>query len=87
MYLCVGVIVLEVNPNVFVCVGSGKTHYIRQQLVDKPNVNIAVNEAFSVSSTIERLCTLPAGTEECAVFFNFTILPPEASTVTVTRLV
>ena len=63
-------------PSIFV--GIGKTHYIIQKLKAIPtdhHVTIAVNETFSIASAIERLTLLPHDEEECAVFFNFTILP------------
>ena len=61
--------------------GNGKTYYIRQQLQYIPEdhqVTIAINESFTTASAIKKLCSLPRN-EGCAVFFNFTILPPVVS--------
>ena len=52
--------------------GDGKTHYIRQQLVQSPaKLTIAVNEAFSPLSAIKKLRSLPSNVKDCAIFFNF----------------
>ena len=57
--------------------GDGKTHYIQSQLKKcSQSLEIAVNEAFTPLSAIKKLCTLPTDVVECAVFFNFTLLPP-----------
>lgn len=57
--------------------GDGKTHYIQSQLKKcVESLKIAVNEAFTPLSAIKKLCTLPTDVSECAVFFNFTMLPP-----------
>lgn len=57
--------------------GDGKTHYIESQLKQCPFfLRIAVNEAFTPLSTIQKLSKLPLDTQGCAVFFNFTMLPP-----------
>ena len=42
-------------------------------------VTIAINEAFTSVSAIERLRTLPRDAKNCAIFFNFTIFPPMVS--------
>ena len=42
-------------------------------------VTIAINEAFTTLSAIERLRTLPRDARNCAIFFNFTIFPPMVS--------
>ncbi len=65
------------------CVGNGKTHYIRDKLKAIPEnhrVTISINEAFTSVSAIERLRTLPRDARNCAIFFNFTVLPPMVST-------
>ena len=55
--------------------GDGKTHYITQQLVQSRGpLIIAVNEAFNPLSAIKKLKKLPL-IKDCAIFFNFTILP------------
>ena len=57
--------------------GDGKTHYIKQQLAQSPaNLTVAVNEAFSPLNAITKLRTLPLSQKNCAIFFNFTLLPP-----------
>lgn len=57
--------------------GDGKTHYVQDQLKKcVQSLKIAVNEAFTPLSVIKKLCTLPTDVPECAVFFNFTMLPP-----------
>lgn len=62
--------------------GDGKTHYITEQLksISQPHkVIIAVNEAFTYMTAIEKLCSLPSDKNGCAIFFNFTVLPPPVS--------
>ena len=57
--------------------GDGKTHYIQQQLAYSPtSLTIAVNEAFTPLNVISKLRTLPLNQKNCAIFFNFTMLPP-----------
>ena len=59
--------------------GNGKTHYIHSKMKHIPEshqVTVAVNEAFTSVNAIERLRTLPRDASNCAIFFNFTILPP-----------
>ena len=61
--------------------GDGKTHYIKQQLPSSPaSVTIAINEAFTPLSAIKKLRDLPLTQKNCAIFFNFTTLPPEDRT-------
>ena len=70
------------KPSDFSCIqlifghaGDGKTHYIRQQLHQSPaRLTIAVNEAFTPLNAIKSLNTLPHNTNDCAVFFNFTLM-------------
>lgn len=60
-------------------IGDGKTHYIRKRLADSMvnhTLTIAVNEAFSVENVIKKLLSIPPGMVNCAIFFNFTLLPP-----------
>ena len=60
--------------------GDGKTHYIQQQLAYSPaSLTIAVNEAFTPLKAISKLRTLPLNQKNCAIFFNFTMLPPGVS--------
>ena len=60
--------------------GDGKTHYIQQQLACSPaSLTIAVNEAFTPLNAISKLRTLPLNQKNCAIFFNFTMLPPGVS--------
>ena len=59
--------------------GNGKTHYIHDKMKNVPEshqVTIAISEAFTTVSAIKRLRTLPRDAHNCAIFFNFTILPP-----------
>ena len=57
--------------------GDGKTHYIQQQLAtSSDSVTVTVNEAFTPLNTIRKLCKLPLNKKNCAIFFNFTMLPP-----------
>ena len=57
--------------------GNGKTHYIKQQLGHSPaSLTIGVNEAFTPLKAISKLRTLPLNQKNCAIFFNFTLLPP-----------
>ena len=59
-------------------VGDGKTHYIEKELEHSPHsLKIAVNEAFTPLSCMKKLtCELPSDVPNCAVYFNFTMLPP-----------
>ena len=60
--------------------GDGKTHYIKQQLADSTaSVTVSVNEAFTPLKAISKLHTLPLNQRNCAIFFNFTMLPPGVS--------
>eukprot|EP00731_Ephydatia_muelleri_P026772 Em0018g872a len=62
---------------VFGNAGDGKTHYIKRQLKQCPSsCTISVNEAFSPLGAIKKLRQLPSDKPECAIFFNFTLLPP-----------
>ena len=60
--------------------GDGKTHYIKKQLAhSSASLTIAVNEAFTPLNAITKLRTLPLKQKNCAIFFNFTMLPPGVS--------
>ena len=62
--------------------GDGKTHYIVEKLKgthQSHQVTIAVNEAFSYMTAIEKLSSLPSDHNGCAIFFNFTVVPPLVS--------
>ena len=71
-----------IESKTIVCVlplplGDGKTHYIKQQLSHSiASLTIAVNEAFTPLNAISKLRTLPHNQKNCAIFFNFTMLPP-----------
>ena len=59
--------------------GNGKTHYITEKLKLIPKNNqviVTVNEAFTTLMAIERLSSLSRDSSGCAIFFNFTTLPP-----------
>lgn len=57
--------------------GDGKTHYIQQQLAhSSASLTVSVNEAFTPLNAISKLRTLPLNQNNCAIFFNFTMLPP-----------
>lgn len=72
-WLFTNVIVNTIIPPI----GDGKTHYIKQHLQDNAeSLIIAVNEAFTPLNTIKKLRSLPSTHRGCAIFFNFTILPP-----------
>ena len=61
-------------------VGDGKTHYIKKQLsLCSVQKTIAVNEAFTLSSAISKLRSLPLYHNGVGLFFNITILPPDVS--------
>jgi len=61
----------------FLTAGVGKSHYIRQQLVKSSHsVTIAVNEGFEPLKTIQRLHILPKDQPNCAIYFNFNLIPP-----------
>jgi hypothetical protein len=60
--------------------GDGKTHYIKKQLQRSScSVTISVNEDFTPVGAIQKLRRLPPTQENCAVFFNFTMIPPGES--------
>ena len=57
--------------------GDGKTLYIKRQLKQCPSsCTISVNEAFAPLGAIKKLRRLPSNEPKCAIFFNFTLLPP-----------
>ena len=57
--------------------GVGKSHYIRQQLVKSSHsVTIAVHEGFEPLKAIQRLHILPKDQSNCAIYFNFNLIPP-----------
>lgn len=65
---------------IIICVGNGKTHYIKRQLANcAKQLTIAVNEAFSPLKAITKLRSLPLYKQNVGLFFNFTILPPGVS--------
>ena len=62
--------------------GDGKTHYVVEKLKNIPQshqVTIAINEAFTCLTAIEKLSSLPVDERSCTVFFNFTVFPPIVS--------
>ena len=60
--------------------GDGKTHYIKNQLKQSAaGLTVAVNEAFTPLNAIKKLRTLSKNQRDCAIFFNFTMLPPGVS--------
>lgn len=69
--------------SLYVCkynTGDGKTHYIKEQLRKSyENLTIAVNEAFTPLGAIKKLRKLNPNQRDCAVFLNFTMLPPGVS--------
>ena len=66
------------------CAGDGKTHYIKRQLQQCPSsCTISVNEAFAPLGAIKKLRCLPSDKPGCAIFFNFTLLPPGGKSFTV----
>jgi len=61
----------------FLTAGVGKSHYIRQQLrMSSRSVTIVVNEGFEPLKAIERLHILPKNQKNCAIYFNFNLIPP-----------
>ena len=64
-----------------VYIGDGKSHYIENELRNAPHhLKIAVNEAFTPLTAIKKLAVeLPTDIPKCAVYFNFTMLPPGVS--------
>ena len=56
--------------------GDGKTHYIREKLLEcrdsSCRCTIVINETFTPKSVIERLQKLPR--KDCSVHFNITSL-------------
>ena len=60
--------------------GDGKTHYIKEQLqLSTHSLTIAVNEAFTPLNAIKKLRQLQPSQRDCAIFLNFTMLPPGVS--------
>lgn len=56
--------------------GDGKTHYIKRKLnFCSACCSISVNESFTPIGAIKKLRQLPTNQPNCAVFFNFTLLP------------
>ena len=61
-------------------VGNGKTHYIKKQMKDSSHsLTISVNEAFTPLNAIKKLRRLNPSQRNCAIFLNFTMLPPGVS--------
>ena len=60
-------------------IGDGKSHYIKNELQKaQAYLQIAINEAFTPLKAIEKLISgLPMDELNCAVYFNFTMLPPK----------
>lgn len=71
----------DVMSNGMLFIGDGKTHYIEKALEQAPHsLKIAVNEAFTPLNAIKKLTSeLPTDVAHCAVYFNFTMLPPGVS--------
>ena len=64
----------------FLNVGDGKTHYIKEQMkLSSHSLTIAVNEAFTPLNAIKKLRSLSPSLRDCAIFLNFTMLPPGVS--------
>ena len=64
------------NAFTFLTAGIGKTYYIRKQLANCRSVTVAVNESFRPIKAIQRLHVLPRNEKNCAIFFNFNLIPP-----------
>ena len=60
----------------FLTAGVGKTYYISKQLANCRSVTVAVNESFKPIKAIQRLHVLPRDEKNCAIFFNFNLIPP-----------
>lgn len=61
----------------FINAGCGKTHFIKQQLQrSSSSVTVAINESFETLKAIQRLLVLPKNKKNCAIFFNFHLIPP-----------
>lgn len=57
--------------------GCGKSHFIKQQLKKSSySVTVAINEGFEPQKAIQRLLVLPKDEANCAIFFNFHLIPP-----------
>ena len=68
---------LSIFTNSLLNPGDGKTHYIKQQLANSlASMTVSVNEAFTPLKAISKLKKLPLNQRNCAIFFNFTMLPP-----------
>ena len=75
-------VVYEIILSNILHAGDGKTHCIVEKLKgthQSQQVTIAVNEAFSYMTAIEKLSSLPSDQNGCKIFFNFTVVPPLVS--------
>ena len=64
------------NAFTLLTAGTGKTYYIKKQLANCRSVIVAVNESFKPLKAIQRLNILPKTKQDCAIFFNFNLIPP-----------
>lgn len=64
------------NTFTLLIAGIGKTFYIKKQLANCHSVIVAVNESFKPLKAIQRLNVLPKTEQDCAIFFNFNLIPP-----------
>ena len=61
----------------FITAGCGKSHFIKQQLKKSScSVTVSINESFEPLKAIQRLLVLPKDERNCAIFFNFHLIPP-----------
>lgn len=68
---------LVTNLLTFITAGCGKSHFIKQQLKKSSySVTVAINEGFKPQKAIQRLLVLPKDERNCAIFFNFHLIPP-----------
>ena len=77
-YICVWYVNLITWKCVhFVTAGCGKSHFIKQQMKKSSySVIVAINEGFEPQKAIKRLYVLPKNERNCAIFFNFHLIPP-----------
>ena len=76
--MCVQYVSSAIKRSVhLITAGCGKSHFIKQQMKKcSCSVTVAVNEGFEPQKAIKRLHLLPKDKRNCAIFFNFHLIPP-----------
>ena len=75
--MCVRYVSSAIKSFHFITAGCGKSHFIKQQMKKcSYSVTVAINEGFEPQKAIRRLHLLPKDKRNCAIFFNFHLIPP-----------